>query len=356
MMLMSRSTPVASMLQGLQLLSHLHRKLDKPLSYGVSLRTPSRKARQSLASTSLGVSRRHVLRRSSCGDSSSGSVSLSFAWMPLPWKKSDPLALSSTISSCSATFKMMPLFSPHMVGLSLPTTSLMHGCRPSMLNKDKVFDIEASALPLDILNEIGPMFAWNARGLLASNPALHRRKLAVAEHLLCDANVGVFVESHGTRFEYEPLFPEFTELCSLIDGSRGSLVICLRTSWLPASPIDFKQIVKVRLSRTRMASRLFDEFMLSIYAVHLEAESHQFADQLAMLDLLHDVVSDDATPVNIMIGTWNFECFEPECDEIPPMSYAHSRLLRRFKQLFPGWCLCDPDAPTLLGPFRALES
>ena len=211
------------------------------------------------------------------------------------------------------------------------------GQRSGRSKAGRDFDIDASTLQLQFLQEVGGIGAWNVRGLLSSTPKLRRAKLAVANQFLHGLNVAIFLESHGTHFDCEQVFDGYDKFCSLHMQARGGVMICLRQEWLQSRHIDYINLVRGRLARVRLTSPLFGEIpMISIYAVYLEPETNQFHDQILMLDTLHQTVEQDESVLKIMIGDWYFESLVCEVDDAPSLSYAHSRLLRRFRQLFPG--------------------
>ena len=333
--------------------------LQRPSSFqtaGAKRHAPSCKARVLHASTWAGGCLQPEPVKNIFGGNSIASVLKRSSMMCLRWRKSAPLAPCISTRLSSATFKMRHLSCQAMDEHYALLCSLMSGFEHGVSNKDKDFDMQASGLQLMMLQEIGGLCAWNARGLLSSSPQLRRAKLAVAEQIMRKMNVAVIVESHGTHFDCEQVFDDFFKFASLLDSPRGGLLICLRTAWLQDRPLEYQNIIRGRMARVRLScEHLGTGDLISIYGVHLEAESHQFNDQMKMLDVLHAEVEADDALLKLMVGDWNFESLHADSDEPAAISYAHGRLCHRFQQLFPTWCMCEPDAPTLLGPYRTLD-
>ena len=208
-----------------------------------------------------------------------------------------------------------------------------------------------------LLALVPKIISWNTRGLFACIPAVRRRKLAILQSLLHRAPIVTVQEAHGTLFDFDNVFPDFTKFINCSKESvAGGVAFFVLTSWMDTVLLEYCKVIPGRLSRLRFQPLDVDDVLISIYSIHLEDADHSTEGRLRMLSVLAETIALDHAGLKMVIGDFNFALGPgPENDERLRVA-RHQPLEQRFLELFPNWTGLDPSMPTYLGSRVAYPS
>ena len=136
-----------------------------------------------------------------------------------------------------------------------------------------------------LLAELGPICSWNTRGLFASQPALRRSKLGVANFLGQLSKIIVLQETHGEASDWaHGLLPGYAKFVSAHPASRGKarVIIAVDKELIRDRPHDWDHTHQGRIARLRLPSPSIADAIVSIYSIHLEGESNSHQEQLSL--------------------------------------------------------------------------
>ena len=200
---------------------------------------------------------------------------------------------------------------------------------------------------MQLASQLPRIAAWNARGLFAVDPQARKRKLQEIERLCRIGDIIIVLKSHGSIADIEQTFPSFLALCNLhAESSRGGIVFLVRESLVDCCRLTYNKIVAGRLSRLRL--QFGDELScgLSLFAIHVEGEDHDYSSQCALLNVFKDwLLANDLCIA--MIGMLNHHTHSDR------HSIAHC-IRRLSKQQRVSAPLCPPY-PLILAPALLLH-
>eukprot|EP00971_Amphidinium_carterae_P123406 2443932-Amphidinium_carterae.1 len=219
--------------------------------------------------------------------------------------------------------------------IAMPSQNLNQQGDSVMVNSHLRRRVAASSV-MRAVSILPSITSWNARGLLATEPKLAKRKLAVAQVLLSRCVVLGIQESHGDALLAARVLPRsHVYFSSVAARSRvGGIITAIKKTWLDGTRVQQDAAIPGRLLIIRL--ELSCGITIAFYNVHVEQ-----TDNMTQLEVLCDIVAraeDERCDLCILHGDMNFDW--------DAKSSSHGTLRRHFVQAATRFCCIDVAVPT----------